>query len=302
MKVNIQAILNPQLIAKMNGIVSRGVKEAEINSSGHLIFTLTDNSTVDLGKVVGDTGPTGATGPQGPQGPTGPQGATGAQGPKGDTGETGATGPKGDKGDTGEPGTTVFNELTNRPSYNGVAMTGNTNVPEVKTAAWDAKAEEAALITISASYLPVTLTEAEYSNALKKDTIISYKGDTFRYWYETQSMIYYIGSKLGRYTSGDMTVNGIDYTFLSIFKVNHSVFDNFENFPLTSRVLSSSTTLAPTCAVLTDNFRTSSAQDVIDATKVDKAQGVASANKWLGIDSSGNVVAKDLPLYQGGVE
>lgn len=40
---------------------------------------------------------------------------------------------------TGTGGTTNFNELTNRPSYNGLAMTGLTSIPEVKTATWDAK-------------------------------------------------------------------------------------------------------------------------------------------------------------------
>lgn len=70
-------------------------------------------TTVDLGRVIGATGPQGpqgpqgATGPQGPKGgigPQGPQGATGAtgpQGPQGIQGIKGATGPQGPKGDTG---------------------------------------------------------------------------------------------------------------------------------------------------------------------------------------------------------
>lgn len=55
-------------------------------------------TTVDLGKVVGTTGPQGPQGIQGPKGDTGPQGfkgPTGSQGPKGDTGQQG---PKGDTG------------------------------------------------------------------------------------------------------------------------------------------------------------------------------------------------------------
>lgn len=39
----------------------------------------------------------------------------------------------------GGTGTTDFNDLSNRPSYNSVKMTNATNIPEVKTAAWDAK-------------------------------------------------------------------------------------------------------------------------------------------------------------------
>ena len=128
LEAQLKADLSPQQKAQLQGLVSRGIKEAEIDESGHLIFTLTDNTTVDLGKVVGakgdkgdkgDTGPQGIQGPKGdaftyddftpeqledlrgPQGPKGDTGATGAQGPKGDTGATGIQGPK---GDTGAPG------------------------------------------------------------------------------------------------------------------------------------------------------------------------------------------------------
>lgn len=70
-------------------------------------------TTVDLGRVIGATGPQGpqglqgATGPQGPkggigpQGPQGPKGATGPTGPQGIQGVKGAVGPQGPKGDTG---------------------------------------------------------------------------------------------------------------------------------------------------------------------------------------------------------
>lgn len=66
------------------------------------MYTMT--TTVDLGKVVGATGPQGPQGIQGPKGDTGPQGskgATGSQGPQGVQGVKGATGPQGPKGDTG---------------------------------------------------------------------------------------------------------------------------------------------------------------------------------------------------------
>ena len=48
--------LNPQLTAQMHGLIMRGIRSVVIDSDGHLIFTLTDNSTVDLGRVVGDDG------------------------------------------------------------------------------------------------------------------------------------------------------------------------------------------------------------------------------------------------------
>ena len=103
--------------AAIGGLISRGVKAAEITDEGRLVFTLTDGSTADLGSVVGPKGEKGETGARGPKGDTGAKGETGAagaQGPKGETGErgpkgeTGAQGPKGDtgaqgpKGDTGE--------------------------------------------------------------------------------------------------------------------------------------------------------------------------------------------------------
>lgn len=68
----------------IHGMISRGVRAVEIDGNGHLIFTLTDGTTKDLGKVVGDAftyedftqeqlaALKGDTGAQGPQGETGP--------------------------------------------------------------------------------------------------------------------------------------------------------------------------------------------------------------------------------------
>ena len=94
---------------------------------------MAEQEWIELGRVVGDTGPkgdtgdaftyedftpeqlaelkgeTGDTGPAGPKGDTGDKGDTGAKGDKGDTGETGASGEKGEqglKGDTGDTGAT----------------------------------------------------------------------------------------------------------------------------------------------------------------------------------------------------
>ena len=58
MRLDIQAVLSPQFKARLNGTISRGLQVVDINEdTGHLILTLTDGQTVDLGKVVGDTGP-----------------------------------------------------------------------------------------------------------------------------------------------------------------------------------------------------------------------------------------------------
>lgn len=69
-------------------------------------------------------GDTGATGPQGPQGIPG-ESIVGPQGPKGDTGERGPAGSQGAVGPAGEPGTTVYRDLEDKPSINGVELVGD---------------------------------------------------------------------------------------------------------------------------------------------------------------------------------
>lgn len=50
------------LLVKVSGMVSRGIKEAEINEEGILVFTLTDGTKIELGSVKGDQGPRGESG------------------------------------------------------------------------------------------------------------------------------------------------------------------------------------------------------------------------------------------------
>ena len=92
----------PNTIAvTLHGLVSRGVKAAEVTDEGHLVLTLTDGSRADLGSVLGPQGARGEQGLPGPKGETGPQGPTG---PQGETGPQGPTGPQGEKGPQGETG------------------------------------------------------------------------------------------------------------------------------------------------------------------------------------------------------
>lgn len=79
------------VMVTINGLISRGIKAVAVSDEGHLIFTLTDGSTVDLGDIRGPAGPTGKQGPPGPAGADGKDGATGPQGrpgPKGDSFQT----------------------------------------------------------------------------------------------------------------------------------------------------------------------------------------------------------------------
>lgn len=50
------------LLVKVSGMISRGIKEAEINEDGILVFTLTDGTKIELGSVKGDQGPRGESG------------------------------------------------------------------------------------------------------------------------------------------------------------------------------------------------------------------------------------------------
>ena len=81
---------NGALKPLLNGYVSRGVKAAEIDENGHLLLTMTDNTVLDPGRVVG------------------PPGKQGEQGEKGEQGETGEKGNPGAKGDTGERGNRIW--------------------------------------------------------------------------------------------------------------------------------------------------------------------------------------------------
>ena len=76
------------------------ITSAEI-SNGHLIIAYADNTTADLGHVVGPQGDIGPQGDVGPRGDVGPQGDTG---PQGDVGPQGPPGPPGEKGEKGDPG------------------------------------------------------------------------------------------------------------------------------------------------------------------------------------------------------
>lgn len=74
----------------LSNVEKPDIKSAEIDLAGNLIiYRGGDMAKINLGKVVGDTGPAG------PAGPTGAKGETGPQGPAGPTGATGPAGPAG---------------------------------------------------------------------------------------------------------------------------------------------------------------------------------------------------------------
>lgn len=81
-----QVILPNELTAAISGVISRGIRAAEVTQDGHLVLTLTDGSTADLGSVRGEQGEPGQPGPAGPQGAVGPAGPRGDPGAQGETG------------------------------------------------------------------------------------------------------------------------------------------------------------------------------------------------------------------------
>ena len=110
----------PNITINVGGLISRGIKAAEVTDAGHLVLTLTDGTRADLGAVVGPAGASIASITKKSQSGTSftytialtdgktfdftveaVKGDTGAKGEKGDTGPAGA---KGEKGDKGEPG------------------------------------------------------------------------------------------------------------------------------------------------------------------------------------------------------
>lgn len=80
-----------------NGKDGRGITSITINGAGELVIVYTDNTQVNLGKVVGSDGTQGV---QGEQGPAGEKGEQGPAGPQGEPGEQGPIGPEGPQGPT----------------------------------------------------------------------------------------------------------------------------------------------------------------------------------------------------------
>lgn len=67
----------------------------------------------------------------------GAKGDKGEKGEKGDKGEQGNRGEKGEQGIQGLPGTTVYSELSDKPSINGVTLVGNKTLSELGIVNYD---------------------------------------------------------------------------------------------------------------------------------------------------------------------
>ena len=139
------------------GATGLGVKSTTINTVGELVIIYSDDTEVNLGRVIGADGAKGEQGIQGIQGVQGEKGDKGEKGEKGDTGVAGvgvakvelendelvitlsddtvinlgnvkgSQGEKGDKGDKGETGVGITNvTITSEGHLKITFTTGNT--------------------------------------------------------------------------------------------------------------------------------------------------------------------------------
>ena len=142
---------------------------------------------------TGEQGPKGDTGPQGEQGLQGPQGEKGDKGDKGDKGEQGEVGPMGPQGPQGEQGpmgpqgpagsggTTDYNSLTNKPSINGVELSGNKTSSDLKMYTQE-EVDYLLDDKMDKPYVPIEITDnATITDALEGNfKIDKIKGNTYQ--------------------------------------------------------------------------------------------------------------------------
>lgn len=123
-------------------------------SEAEQIYTLIDEA-IKSGMLKGDKGDPGMPGKDGTPGKDGINGKDGytpikgvdyfdgAKGDKGEKGDRGEQGVKGDRGEKGEqgiqglPGTTVYSELSDKPSINNVTLVGNKTLSELGIVNYD---------------------------------------------------------------------------------------------------------------------------------------------------------------------
>ena len=142
---------------------------------------------------TGEQGPKGETGPQGEKGLQGPQGEKGDKGDKGDKGEQGEVGPMGPQGPQGEQGpmgpqgpagsggTTDYNSLTNKPSINGVELSGNKTSGDLKMYTQE-EVDYMLADKMDKPYVPIEITDnATITDALEGNfKIDKLKGNTYQ--------------------------------------------------------------------------------------------------------------------------
>lgn len=106
--------IKPQFIADAD---NKSIEKTEVDKYGHLIIYFNDETSIDVGEVIG---PRGIEGPPGPKGEKGEDGVQGVEGPLGPTGPQGEKGDKGDQGEKGETGAQGLKGEDGKPGKDGV--------------------------------------------------------------------------------------------------------------------------------------------------------------------------------------
>lgn len=128
-----------QIYALIDEAINAGMLKGEKGDKG-------DPGTPGKDGVNGKDGMPGRDGAPGKDGYTPIKGVDyfdGAKGEKGEKGDQGEQGVKGDRGEKGEqgiqglPGTTVYSELSDKPSINGVTLVGNKTLSELGIVNYD---------------------------------------------------------------------------------------------------------------------------------------------------------------------
>ena len=100
-------------------------------------------------------------------------------------------------------GTDDFDDLTHRPSYNGAPMTHSTNIPEVRSAAWDGKQD-------AISDLSTIRTGAGLgATAVQPSAIADMATET---WVAAQGYLTEHQSLSGKENKGRITISGVEKT------------------------------------------------------------------------------------------
>jgi hypothetical protein len=108
-KANTASLANVALSGSYTDLLNKPTLVQSLSLSGaNIPVNYTDNTTSDLGSVLGYTGSQGIQGATGPQGDTGYTGSIGDTGYVGSQGDTGYTGSFGDTGATGPTGVTGY--------------------------------------------------------------------------------------------------------------------------------------------------------------------------------------------------
>lgn len=140
----------PALINIEQGSYNSSLNSASVPTESEVerIYALIDEA-IKAGMLKGEKGDPGTPGKDGAPGKDGYtpikgvdyfDGAKGDKGEKGDRGEQGVKGERGEKGEQGIqglPGTTVYSELSDKPSINGVILEGNKTLSDLGIVNYD---------------------------------------------------------------------------------------------------------------------------------------------------------------------